>query len=81
MPLIQPVLDGGLLPTPKFSDILSRSWKRVGSALTGSKAPEAALNDSCQRIGALRVIRVETQWALRLRNPNSLKAIRGHSSS
>jgi multiple sugar transport system substrate-binding protein len=55
MPLIQPVLDTAvILPTPKFSDISRILEEELSSALTGSKAPEAALNDSCQRIDALK---------------------------
>ncbi len=55
MPLIQPVLDTAvILPTPKFSDISRILEEELSSALTGSKAPEAALNESCQRIDALK---------------------------
>jgi multiple sugar transport system substrate-binding protein len=54
MPLIQPVLDTAVvLSTPKFSDISRILEEELSSALTGSKAPEAALNDSCERIDAL----------------------------
>ena len=55
MPLIQPVLDTAvILPTPKFADLSLILEEELSSALTGSKTPEVALNDSCQRIDALK---------------------------
>jgi multiple sugar transport system substrate-binding protein len=55
MPIIQSVLGSAVtLSTPKFSNITQILQEELSSALTGSKAPTAALNDSCQRIDAIK---------------------------
>jgi multiple sugar transport system substrate-binding protein len=55
MPLIQSVLGSAVtLSTPKFSSITLILEDELSSALTGSKTPTAALNESCQKIDALK---------------------------
>jgi multiple sugar transport system substrate-binding protein len=55
MPLIEKVANTAIppIPSPKFADITSILSEELHAALTGLKAPEAALNEACAQIDAL----------------------------
>jgi len=55
MPLVEAVASTAIppIPSPKFADISSILAEQLHSALTGLKAPQAALDESCKQIDAL----------------------------
>lgn len=56
MPLVQAVADTAIppIPSPKFNEISVILQEELHSALSGTKAPQAALDDACTQIDELQ---------------------------